>query len=118
MKAILGITDEQTTCDRCGKTHLRNTVIIHDDEFPGVELGRYGSTCAGKELGIKGVLGLARRIEEVRSYWFWHYVKQAKQLKAAGKYEEMMGRFGPVQEAKNRIVHPHEKAAYDTIFTC
>ncbi|OZV74734.1 hypothetical protein CA850_29595 [Micromonospora echinospora] len=70
---ILGVTDEQTTCDRCGRIELRGTVILGDENG---EAGRYGSTCAGYMLDptgrTKGVGNRARLIEEVRRdriYW-------------------------------------------------
>lgn len=43
----VGHNDEQTNCDRCGKVELKGTVILAED---GVEVGRYGTTCATKEL--------------------------------------------------------------------
>lgn len=41
---ILGISDEVTTCDHCGKENLRRTVAL---DFGG-ETSFYGTTCAAK----------------------------------------------------------------------
>lgn len=60
---IIGVTDEQTECDRCGKVELRCTVIIGDGDG---EIGRYGTTCAGKELGVKLTTRDARNAEAYR----------------------------------------------------
>lgn len=47
MKA-LGITDERTTCDCCGKSDLKCTVAMESD---GGEIVYYGRTCAGRNSG-------------------------------------------------------------------
>ena len=41
---ILGLTDERTTCDCCGKTGLKVTVAL---EIDGGETLYYGRDCAG-----------------------------------------------------------------------
>jgi hypothetical protein len=43
----VGFNDEQSHCDLCGKPELRGTVILAAE---GVEVGRYGTTCASKIL--------------------------------------------------------------------
>lgn len=114
MLAILGVTDEQTTCDICGKTHLRSTVILHDLEQPYVEVGRYGSTCAGRMLGgAKGVLKTARTVEMVRRSLFFEILGEARKLKATGELEAMMR---PASEAKRFALHPDEIAAVAKLF--
>ena len=45
---VVGMNDEQTTCDACGRMELRGTVILADENG---EFGRYGTTCAGRILG-------------------------------------------------------------------
>ncbi len=49
MMKLLGVTDERTTCDCCGKTHLKRTVAL------GTETGivYYGVNCAARALGKK-----------------------------------------------------------------
>jgi len=44
MAKILGINDEQTICDCCGKKNLKKTVIIEMDD----KIVRYGTSCASK----------------------------------------------------------------------
>lgn len=46
MTKILGITDERTTCECCGKQGLKRTVAI---DFAS-EIRYYGTTCAAKAL--------------------------------------------------------------------
>lgn len=43
----VGFNDEQSHCDQCGKPELKGTVILASE---GVEVGRYGTTCASKIL--------------------------------------------------------------------
>lgn len=45
-----GTSDEVTTCDCCGKTDLKSTVAIHDDEQG--ETLFFGSTCAARALKV------------------------------------------------------------------
>ncbi len=59
---IQGVTDEQTTCDRCGKLELRRTCIVVDTNA-GVEVGRYGTSCVSRVLGQKVTARLADSIE-------------------------------------------------------
>lgn len=64
----IGMNNEQTECDECGRMELRGTVILANEEG---EVGRYGTTCAGRLLGYKisrqDALGIeARRRSEVR----------------------------------------------------
>ena len=48
MAKILAITDERTTCECCGKSGLKRTVVI---EFSS-EIRFYGTTCAAKALNF------------------------------------------------------------------
>lgn len=53
----IGITDEATTCERCGKDELRATVVIMPMDAEGNDEGEaayYGSTCAARALTGKG----------------------------------------------------------------
>lgn len=61
---ILGMNDEQTTCDACGRVELRGTVILADED--GVEVGRYGTTCAGRILGRSVTRRDAQSVEAYR----------------------------------------------------
>lgn len=49
----IGITDEATTCEHCGKTELRSTVVlaILDADGNTEDYAYYGSTCAAVALG-------------------------------------------------------------------
>ncbi len=45
---FLGITDEINTCDCCGRTNLKSTVVFETDDG---DIVHYGSTCAGRNTG-------------------------------------------------------------------
>ncbi len=43
---VLGISDERTTCECCGRTNLKSTVVIENIETH--QIVYWGSTCATK----------------------------------------------------------------------
>jgi hypothetical protein len=45
----VGMNDEQTECDACGRTELRGTVMLADAD--GTIVYRLGTTCASRALG-------------------------------------------------------------------
>jgi len=49
MFVLLGITDEVTTCECCGKADLRCTMALENPEDPGVVY--YGRDCGARALG-------------------------------------------------------------------
>jgi hypothetical protein len=49
--ALLGIVEEVTTCDCCGKTRLAQTVAMETEVGDVVH---YGTTCAARALGGRG----------------------------------------------------------------
>lgn len=49
MIKILGTDDSVNNCDCCGKSGLKNTVVVEVDG----EIMHYGSTCATKHTGMK-----------------------------------------------------------------
>ena len=66
-----GTTGDITTCDCCGKSDLKSTVIIVGLDEGGTETGdlrHYGSTCAAKALGIahKAVKGASQSFKAMR----------------------------------------------------
>lgn len=50
MVKFLGINDEQTVCDCCGKTNLKKTVVMDVDGA----VVRYGVNCAARTLKQTG----------------------------------------------------------------
>jgi hypothetical protein len=57
---FIGITDEITTCDCCGRSNLKSTVMISlDGESDPVH---YGSDCAAKTLAGRGIKMTGRAI--------------------------------------------------------
>lgn len=66
-----GTTSDITTCDCCGKSDLKSTVIIVGLDAGGAETGdlrHYGSTCAAKALGLthKAVKGASQSFKAQR----------------------------------------------------
>lgn len=49
---VEGITDERTTCDCCGKSNLKRTVVLRPAD--GGEHVFYGVTCAAYALRVPG----------------------------------------------------------------
>lgn len=55
MIKVLGISDDITTCDKCGKKHLKRTVAL---DFDG-EIAHYGVDCAARALTPKAKSAVA-----------------------------------------------------------
>lgn len=54
---FVGIVDDVTTCERCGKPELKATTVVQPLDAEGNPDGDvlyYGSTCAARALGVKG----------------------------------------------------------------
>ena len=52
--AVLGTTDDITTCELCGRSDLRSTVVLDVLDAEGMKTGDlvyYGSDCAGRAAG-------------------------------------------------------------------
>lgn len=45
---IIGVTDETTVCEHCGKTNLKKVVVLENLETG--EIVRYGTDCAAKAM--------------------------------------------------------------------
>lgn len=59
MFKVLGINDESTVCECCGKTNLKRTVVLESESLGIV---RYGVDCAGMALhGSKSAVN-ARKV--------------------------------------------------------
>lgn len=78
----VGMNDEQTECDACGRVELRGTVIVHDRD--GVEVGRYGTTCASRILGWKVTRSNALGIEAARRSRVVIEIRNARNALEAG----------------------------------
>lgn len=50
---LLGVDDEITTCEHCGKSNLKNTVVLGVLDADGTVVGdtRFGRDCAATALG-------------------------------------------------------------------
>ena len=73
MFKILGITDDVTTCDCCGKTNLKKTVVLDN----GSETVFYGVDCAATAL--RGTKKAKSEIE-----WIGQWITKAKNWLAKG----------------------------------
>lgn len=62
----MGMTDEQTVCDACGRTELRGTVLLADAD--GTIAYRLGTSCASRVLGRRVTRDDGRRLESARRH--------------------------------------------------
>lgn len=88
---VLGISDEVTACDCCGKSNLKRTVCIHDNESG--ETKYFGTTCAvapvkgfGVEKEVKVAIDKADRLSKAINYM------------AHVEYKKQGGKNGPCNE--------------------
>ena len=101
----VGMTDEQTECDACGRMELRGTVILADDSG---EVGRFGTTCAGRKLGRSITRKDATTIEAVRRQ---HVVDDLRKGLRAAQAGDMADALWRVHEARRTgLVRDDEKA--------
>lgn len=107
---IGGINNEQTECDRCGRMELRGTVILINDDG---EVGRYGTTCAGKELGIKVTRQDALNVESHRAYMVRNEL--IKGLKALERGDLPSVRMYLDGAREYGVIKPNEKRAEEKL---
>lgn len=89
MKRILGLCDSVTTCECCGRTNLKSTVVIGD------EFGEsfYGSVCASRYLGGSGSTKAGKEV-----------VAKAQQNEVKiQNAKELVARLWSTYESKERI---------------
>lgn len=106
-KRIIGATDEQTTCDACGRAELKLTVIIGDED--GYEIGRYGTSCADMVLGNgKGKRTTAQKVRLIeadrKGAIFTNLQHFDREIEADFGYA--MRLMVSAIEAHNRLPHP------------
>lgn len=77
-----GMNDEQTECDACGRMELRGTVVVVDED--GNEVGRYGTTCASRVLGVKWTRTQVNTVEMGRRQAVVNTIQQARKSLAQG----------------------------------
>lgn len=84
---FVGVTDETTTCEECGKPELRSTVVLAllDADGNVDEHVRYGSTCAARALGIPGGGVKVRKLATNAAY---------RTRAAAADARDVLGRYG------------------------
>jgi hypothetical protein len=78
----VGLNDEVTVCDKCGKDELRGTVIVVDAD--GNEAGRYGTTCVSQILGRRITRQDALKSERYRRAMIIECYRAATRDLAAG----------------------------------
>lgn len=108
---ILGMNDEQTHCDKCGKLELRGTVILVDED--ATEIGRFGTTCAGNMLGHSVTRSHASNIEAVRRQHITHEIRLARKAIEAYDRPAMLCHLREINNLG--IIRPDERAAADEI---
>jgi hypothetical protein len=76
MITVKGFSDEQTTCDCCGKSGLKGTYTVEI----GLNTFHYGSTCAFKKHGVtKEEMKVADRLASTLKF---HGVKTVEEYNA------------------------------------
>jgi hypothetical protein len=108
---IIGITDEQTECDACGRIELKRTVIL---ELDGVEAGRYGTTCASKIVGRPLTAAHVDNIEAVRRSNMIDTLRQVKRDFEAGGFGVNRAIMA-VNAARRDMIRPDEIEFADRI---
>lgn len=103
---IVGTTDEQTECDRCGRVELKCTVILADAD--GVEAGRYGTSCASTVLGVTVTKSDAVRINNRRRREFASWLSESALNRDAG-FLDLAAKY--LDRARALAVTPAELAA-------
>lgn len=78
---VLGVTDETTTCECCGKQNLKRVVVLDIDG----NVVRYGCDCAARALTYRGFYAG----QKVKPAAIWECAQWAKVDKAR---REMAGR--------------------------
>lgn len=85
---VLGITDERTSCDCCGKTPLKSTTAV--EMLDTGEIQYFGSTCVTRNTGmtakqIKDELAAAERakLEVARAEYATHPARAAMDARIA-----------------------------------
>jgi hypothetical protein len=81
---IIGITDEVTSCDCCGKSNLKKTVVLEDQEG---NINYFGQVCASKAAG-----------------WSKEYVKE--EVKAIEKTNKQLMKDKKIEIEKFVNTHP------------
>jgi hypothetical protein len=75
---FVGITDERTTCDKCGKTHLKRVVVLKIDG----EFVFYGTDCAAKAMS-KGAVS-AKKMNSTLQYVHDELARASRWVKSHG----------------------------------
>jgi hypothetical protein len=109
---IIGVTDEQTECDECGRVELKRTVILADAD--GTEAGRYGTTCASRIVGRPLTAAHVDNIEAVRRSNMIDTLRSAKRQFEAGGHGVNRA-IMMVNEARRDMIRPDEIEFADRI---
>lgn len=121
----LGVTDEQTTCDRCVKTHLKSTIIlvVLDEDGNDDDVVNFGSTCAAKALGRTGK-GEGRKVLDAARFATEKTLITAKEARKALEFyglpetgtmtvEQHMGAVDKYMDAHRNAMWFHKKTRGD-----
>ncbi len=78
----LGMSNDVTECDNCGRMELRGTVIVVNQD--GEEVGRYGTTCASRITGQKITRQDALSTEAHRRHMIVSEIRDARKAEKVG----------------------------------
>jgi ABC-type oligopeptide transport system ATPase subunit len=77
MLKIVGLTDEITSCECCGKSNLKCTVALEDTTFGGITF--YGRDCAAKATNRRH--WTAKRMENYARNATYYFSKEGPENK-------------------------------------
>lgn len=110
----MGMSNDQTECDRCGRMELRGTVIVVNQD--GEEIGRYGTTCASKVLGFKITRQDALSAEAHRRYLIRDELrlalkaKESEDMPSLQMYLDGARKVGAVRDDEKALIARLEEA--------
>jgi hypothetical protein len=97
---VLGISDEITVCEKCGKQNLKRTVALDT----GYSQVHYGTTCASKAIRKSGIN--IKKSELDSETQMIHYAKMWKSNGHTAKViaDGIWNKFGFLTEIKGEVV--------------
>lgn len=92
---FLGITDEITVCDCCGKSNLKSTVVF---DVAG-DIVHYGSTCAARHTGRKLTIWVSEKKAKDEAI-------RAEVMKAIWESPEQKAHVAKAEEGRKMKIAP------------
>jgi hypothetical protein len=113
MVKILGINDDVTTCECCGKSNLKKTVVLNITDA----IVHYGVNCAARRLlKSKATIESLAITAQSQANSITHYIIHNDDLNVwvGGLYPK---RFNSIEEANQRLANMPYKASIHPCFS-